>query len=218
MNLSEKLRRENIELWNRILRHPFITEMEKASLPERKFKYYLSQDSYYLDGLLRVIAYAAAKAPSRELIRFFAEFMIATIEGEIAVQNKIRSIIEVKEERIDRVTEEYISYMLRVAKEEGFPEIMASIMPCMWTYELIGDLLKDTLAASHRVYGIWVKEYCSQPYRDLVSKLKKILDDMEDSLTQGQIDKMREHFRRCSEFELKFWDMAYNWSSTSLSK
>ena len=138
------------------------------------------------------------------------------IYGRDVIYERHRHRYQVNPKYVDKFESE--GFIVSGVGGEGFPEIMASIMPCMWTYELIGDLLKDTLAASHRVYGIWVKEYCSQPYRDLVSKLKKILDDMEDSLTQGQIDKMREHFRRCSEFELKFWDMAYNWSSTSLSK
>ena len=207
MRLSEKLRRENIKLWSKILNHPFIVEVAQAKLPIEKFTYYIAQDSIYLDGLLRSMAYIAAKAPSRELIRFFAELIIETIEGEIAMQNKIKSIIEVKRIPANITNKRYIEYLIAAGRDGSFWESVAAITPCFWTYELIGDKLRNTMATKNKLFKIWVEEYTSKEYKDIVNRLRMILDEAED---KEDLEKIRRHFKKASEFEFQFWETAYS--------
>ena len=209
MGLTENLKNENADLWNKILNHKFILEMGEATLPLEKFTYYLSQDSYYLDGLLKTFAYASAKAPTRDLTKFFAELIVETVKGEIAMQ-EIRSIVEVKPKPVNNVCKDYVEYLLKVGVEDGFYEIVSSTLPCMWTYQLIGEKLKKSKGVKHKVYGIWIKEYSSKGYRKLVDKMRRIVDEAEEKLSQETLNIIRKHFKVCSEYELKFWDMAYN--------
>ncbi|MCX8175939.1 MAG: thiaminase II [Candidatus Bathyarchaeota archaeon] len=210
MGLTEKLKNENMWLWDKILNHKFILEMGEATLPLEKFTYYISQDSHYLDGLLKTFAYASAKAPSRDLTMFFAELIVKTVKGEIAMQDKIRLMVKVEPKPVNSVCKEYVEYLLKVGAENVFYEIVSSTLPCMWTYQLIGEKLKKSRGSRHKVYGIWIKEYSSKSYRKLVDKLRRIVDEAEEKLSQETLNMMRRHFKVCSEYELKFWDSSYN--------
>lgn len=210
MGLTEKLKNENMDLWSKILNHKFILEMGEATLPLEKFTYYLSQDFYYLDGLLKTFAYASAKAPTRDLTKFFAELIVGTVKGEVVMQDKIRLIVKVEPKPVNNVCKEYVEYLLKVGFEDGFYEIASSTLPCMWTYQLIGEKLKKSRGARHSVYGLWIKEYASKGYRKLVDELRKIVDEAEEKLNQETLNRIKKHFKTCSEYELKFWDASYN--------
>ncbi|MEM3571604.1 MAG: thiaminase II [Candidatus Bathyarchaeia archaeon] len=214
MSLCENLKEKNKEIWNKILNHEFIQEIAKTTLKIDKWKYYLCQDSLYLDSLLRVLAYAAAKAPTRDLIQFFAKTIIDTIQGEIEMQRKIKSKIGVLKLEMSSLNEEYTKFLLGIGKEGSFWEIVASILPCFWTYQLIGKGLKKTKASTHKLFRLWVKGYTSKPYNELVKKLKKIMNEALNKVDQNELKRIMEYFKKSSEFELKFWDMAYSYKGS----
>ena len=217
MSLCETLKEKNKEIWNKILNHKFIQEIAKTTLKLEKWKYYLCQDSLYLDFLLRTLAYAAAKAPTRSSIQFFAKAIIDTIQGEIEMQKKIKSKIGILELEMSSLNKEYTKFLLEVGKEGSFWEIVASILPCFWSYQLIGEKLKNTKASTHELFNLWIKGYTSKPYKELVKKLKKIMDEALDKVNQNELRKIMECFKKSSEFELKFWDMAYSYTESLLN-
>lgn len=210
MSLSERLRNENSDLWNRILNHSFILEMGSSTLPIAKFTYYISQDSWYLDGFLKTLAFAAAKSPTRDLTRLFAKIIIGTMEGEIIMQEKIRSLVKVEPKPVSQVNMDYVKHLLKVGAEGDFHEIVAAILPCSWTYQLISEKLRESPGSKHAIYNIWIGEYSSEEYQHIVDRIRRVIDEAEGKLGQELLENVRRHFRAASEFELKFWDMAYS--------
>ena len=76
MSLTQELRAANVELWERMVTHPFVEEMGDGTLPPEKFRRYFLQDYVFVKDLVPMIALGAAKAPSIEdgypLVKFLA--------------------------------------------------------------------------------------------------------------------------------------------------
>lgn len=209
------LKERNREVWKKILNHKFIQEMGEGTLKIEKWKYYLCQDSLYLDFLLRALAYAAAKAPRRDLIQFFAKAILATIQGEIEMQQEIKSKIGFLESEMSNLNKKYTRFLMKIGQEGSFWEIVASILPCFSTYQLIGEKLKSTKASTHEFFKLWIEGYTCAPYKELVESLENVMNEAMDKVDQKELKKIMRLFKKASEFELKFWDTAYSYMNAS---
>ncbi len=198
-------------IWDAILKHPFLIEMALGTLPLPKFRYYLSQDSVYLKDLLSALLIASSKAESHELRDFLVDVVKATIEGEVAMQRELRNVLKdiPPSPGYSSTTLAYTSYMLRVAVFGTPRELMASLAPCFWSYAEIGLLLKDTKGAGHEVYRIWISGYASEEYQSLVKRYLEVLDAEAAQAEEGELERMMEHFKVGTWYEKKFWDMSY---------
>jgi thiaminase/transcriptional activator TenA len=64
MSFCKKIWEDVAPLRSAILAQPFLRELADGSLPIASFKHYIVQDSLYLAEYARVLAIAAARAPS----------------------------------------------------------------------------------------------------------------------------------------------------------
>ncbi|MFQ6086060.1 MAG: thiaminase II, partial [Candidatus Bathyarchaeia archaeon] len=104
----------------------------------------------------------------------------------------------------------YTRYILGVAYSGSFGEYVACILPCMWSYQVIGEKLRESdRLRSHPTYSRWASTYHSTEYRELVDLLKGQLDRLADTSGEAERSRMRGHFLTCSRYEFMFWDMAY---------
>ena len=79
-SFSEQLRQEADPIWEEIFRNPFLREINDASLPLEKFRYYLAQDYLYLEGFARSVALALAKAPDSDTLESLAHRVLTPVE------------------------------------------------------------------------------------------------------------------------------------------
>ena len=104
--------------------------------------------------------------------------------------------------------------MLRVAYEEGEAEILAAILSCAYSYEMIArNIIKnDPNSVNHVFYGEWIKGYSSEEY----SKENVVLFEMLEKLAEHYTDEQKQHivdiYVACSRYELAFWNLAWNMS------
>ena len=112
--------------------------------------------------------------------------------------------------RLDNLS--YTSYMLRVAYEAGEVEILAAILSCAISYEYIANNIvkNNPKATEHELYGEWVSCYSGEEYaannRSLTETFNRLAVDYSDK----QMAELSEIFRRCSQYELDFWEMGWN--------
>lgn len=67
---------------------PFLHELAAGTLPLRKFRYYISQDSKYLDSYTRVLAHIASRLPQMEDVSTFLDFAKDGVEVEKSLHAK----------------------------------------------------------------------------------------------------------------------------------
>ena len=68
---SGAFREECDKIWTALHRHPFITELAEGTLPLDKFRFFLEQDSMYLEEYARCLAMGAAKSRGEAELRYF---------------------------------------------------------------------------------------------------------------------------------------------------
>ena len=218
MNTVEKLLAATKDIWRQYNKHPFVLGIQNGDLDREKFRFYIVQDYVYLQDYAKTFAIGVAKAKSHETSNLFAKY-IEVMNGELNVHEGFLGRFGVTQEEIDNTPASldnlsYTSYMLRVAYDEGEAEILAAILSCAYSYEVIAkNMVKNKPdCVNDRFYGEWVVNYISDRY----SRDNKVLIDMLNKLTvdysEKQINHLIDIFTVCSRYELNFWEMAWNLS------
>ncbi|MQY83331.1 thiaminase II, partial [archaeon] len=87
---------------------------------------------------------------------------------------------------------------------------MASVQPCMWSYQEIGEWMRDSPGLDRSpLYREWADTYVSQEYIDLVRWYRDLTDRSASSGGSRERDLMLRHFVLSSRYEYLFWEMAY---------
>ena len=207
------------ELWVEYNRHPFIKGLENGNLDRDKFKYYIIQDYLYLLEYAKVFGIGIAKAKSLDTMRLFASYVHQLTDGEMDLHLGYLGKFGITEQEVAETPRSldnlsYTSYMLRVAYEEGEAEVVAAILACAYSYEIIArNILKNNPAAiDHPFYGEWIAGYASEEYHQENVILIDLLERLTEQATEAQKQHIIEIFVACSRYEMAFWDLAWNQS------
>ena len=218
MNTAERLLDATAEIWAAYNRHTFVLGIQDGTLDREKFRYYIVQDYLYLEDYAKTFAVGVAKAKSLKIANLFAKY-INVMNGELNVHDGYLSRLGVTQQEIDFTPRaldnlSYTSYMLRVAYEEGEAEILAAILSCAYSYEIIAkNMVKNNPdSVKDEFYGDWVKGYISESYAAENIVLLEEINRLTENYTEKQIQHLVDIFTSCSRYELAFWDMAWNMS------
>ena len=184
-----------------------------------KFRYYIIQDYHYLEEYAKVFALGIAKAKSPETVQLFSKYVALLTEGEMDIHRGYMGKFSVSREELEATPSaldnlSYTSYMLRVAYEEGGAEILAAILSCAYSYEVIAKtiLARNPSAADHPFYGEWIRGYADPHYSEANVLLLEMTDRLTQHYTEAQLRHLEEIFVACSRYELAFWELAWNMS------
>ena len=205
------------DIWTEYYTHPFVKGIEDGTLDREKFRYYIMQDYLYLIEYTKVFGIGIAKAKSAEVTKLFASYVHLLTEGEMDIHRGYMGIFGVTEKELadtpralDNLS--YTSYMLRIAYEEGEAEVLAAILSCAYSYEMIArNIVRNNPASvDHEFYGDWIKGYASDEY----SKENAVLFEMLEKLTEHYTDEQKRNivdiYVACSRYELAFWDLSWD--------
>jgi thiaminase/transcriptional activator TenA len=209
---SEALREEASTIWEIIFGHPFLAEMGEGSLPLDRFRFYVKQDYAYLIEFARCLGLAATKTDDVDTMRTIANLLKASLTVEIDMLERLCEKIGVSPGELNRAEAApanfaYTRHLLHVAYSGTVGEIMASMLPCMWLYQLIGEKLAGRV--EHPIYGEWYTTYTSKEYAELVEWFKSLTDRYALDSGEAIRERMKTHFIVSSRYEYMFWDMAY---------
>ena len=114
-----------------------------GSLPEDRFRFYVRQDYLFLIDYGRLLALGAARAPRLEWMRRFAALAQAVLETEMDLHRRFAArwgvtVDQLESERPAPATAAYCDFLLRTAALGDFAELVAALLPCMWSYADIG--------------------------------------------------------------------------------
>ncbi len=216
MTTTEQLLNATKEIWDSYYEHPFVKGIGDGSLDREKFRYYIIQDYLYLEEYAKTFAIGIAKAKSPETTQLFSGYINLLTGSEMDIHRGYMGKFAVSREELNRTKRaldnlSYTSYMLRVAYEEGEAEILAAILSCAYSYELIGRNLAESNpdCVKDEFYGDWITGYASEEYHQGNVVLIDMLDRLTENYTQAQIDHLTDIFVACSRYEYLFWDFSW---------
>ena len=214
MKLSEILFENTKPLWDEATRKDFVVRMAKGTLNMDRFKYYMIQDYLYLGEYIGILKSAEGISDSPELSGFI-RMTISETEGEIhRVHIPNMKKIGITDEdlanaRMERVIEEYIAYMKNCLKEHGLKGGLTALLQCSWVYAYIGETESGRCAAELKrsPYKDWFDAYTCQGYLDANRAWIELIDGPNLAVNTKDTDLLLEIFRKCAEYENRFWDV-----------
>ena len=215
MGFSDELREMGKGIWDAILTQPFVAELGGGSLPPEKYLYYIKQDYVYLLDFSRCLGLAVSKAQRPEDMHTLADLTNGCLGYELNILTAHLQELGLTTEEIGSIemaptNHAYTRHMLHVAYSGSVGENLAALLPCMWTYQLIGEKLWAERAEEiPRHYQEWIEGYRSPDYVALVDKYRSMLDACGDEAGSSERSLMGRHFMTSSRYEYMFWDMAY---------
>ncbi|ETW95703.1 MAG: TenA family transcriptional regulator [Candidatus Entotheonella factor] len=201
------------DIYARILAHPFVSGLTDGSLAQEAFQFYAVQDALYLREFSRGLSLLAAKAPEEDAAILFNDSAKNAIVVERALHGSFFAQWGLSSEQVlatpmapNNVL--YTSYLLRVAYERPFHEVLGAFLPCYWIYWEVGKALVSQ-GSPVPVYQQWIQTYASDTFAETVQRVLALMDRVAEGLTEAQRNHVSEHFVMASRFEYMFWDMGY---------
>jgi thiaminase/transcriptional activator TenA len=216
MKFSEYLYNKLQPLWRQNHEHPFVKEMGSGTLELAKFRFYMIQDYVYLIDYAKLFALGALKADDLHTMGKFAALLNATLNDEMSLHRAYAARFGISEEELERaepspITLAYTHYMLHAAQNGSLADLVAVLLPCMWSYWEIGlELSRIPGASSHEYYGEWIRMYSSDEFRELAQWCIDLFDQLTEGKPERELAKLEEIFLNTTRFETMFWDMVYH--------
>ena len=216
MSFSTHLRKLAEPVWQAQLTHPFVVALGNGSLPERKFKYYILQDSRFLGDLARVFSAAAQKAPDSESALQFTKLAAETIVVERSLHESYGKRWKMSPQKMTSIQMAptnfaYTRHMLSVAAAGSACEVAVVALPCAWIYCMVGNhLLKHGPPKNSHPYRDWLMLYASPEFAEVQKWMRKKVDKWAKHAGREEKRRMEEAFVISSRYEWMFWEMAWN--------
>ena len=217
MSTTDRLFAATEDIWEGYYQHPFVQGIKDGTLDHDKFRYYIIQDYLYLIDYAKVFAMGAVKAKDMDVMMMFASHCRNILAYEMSIHDGYMGKFGISGEEIDStpmdlLNSSYVSYMLRVGFEEGPAEILASILSCSISYEILAKRMvaERPSCVNDPFYGEWIEEYAGEQYAADDAELIEFTDRLTASYTEEQYQHLKEIFVNCSRFEAGFWDMGWN--------
>lgn len=215
MKLTDTLRKKADAIWEANFDHPFVRGIGDGSLDEEKFKFYLAQDYVYLKDFCRFLAIGVAKSRNLDSMGRFSDLLGLTLKVEMDLHRSICTDFGISAEELEGTEPApyclgYSSYLLRIAYEGDFLDLLTAFLPCEWGYVEIGTRLRARGIPSHPHYAKWIETYASPEFRELTDSLKDLLNELTEGASKDKLDRLQGVFNFSSRWERLFWDMAWN--------
>lgn len=212
-NVADQLREDADDIWQHIIKHPFVEELYNGSLPKEKFEFYILNDYYYLTASIKNFSVISSKAPTVEEMREVVDILQLEKESEYEGYKNFLSrfgysLQDAAEKKPIPVSVSYSSFLLSTSTLESYPEVITAVLPCFWSYAEIADYHSDKLHSNkNQLYVDWAKTYDTDSYQNLVEKMKQLVNRAGENFPY---EKLRNVFKLSSRYEYMFWDSVYN--------
>lgn len=202
------------DVYQAILRHPFLTEMESGKLPKKVFAFYLIQDAHYLDDFSRVLGLIADKAPRDEWAVLLRAHAQGALEEKANLHQRVFAEYGVSPEEVRDTPRApdalaYSNFLLATAYRASFGEALAAVLPCYRIYGEVGEALRKQ-GSPVPSYQKWIDNYSSADYERAVAAVEAMADEVARTASPEELARMRAGYRLASRYEWMFWNAAYH--------
>ncbi|AFZ70344.1 putative transcription activator [Caldisphaera lagunensis DSM 15908] len=202
MSNFDILRDDVKDLWDKYIRHEFVIKMKEGTLPLDSFKYYMIQDTKYVNIMLKSLLNASSKAPLNKITNILNAIFNTRDKG-LEIEKEILEKLNIDDAAIENTGYNLVNYAytrhLYYNSTIGWDYFLASWAPCMIGYSFVGKFVKGS---PNEIYDLWASFYGSKDYENRVETIIDALDDIK--LNDG----IKNVFRNSVNFEIMFWEAA----------
>ncbi|MFQ3284629.1 MAG: thiaminase/transcriptional activator TenA [Natronomonas sp.] len=222
---SDHLRERSDPAFSEAVEHPFVADLGAGTLDPDAFAAYLVQDYAFLDALVGTFGFAVGEAPGIAAKRPLIEFLDVVTDAENDYFERSFEALDVPADRyVDpertETTEAFIDLLGRAAREGGYAETLAVLVPAEWIYESWALAAVEAHADPGTdppsdgaglpfYYAEWIDLHATDSFRSFVGWLRGQLDSVGPELSPPRRRRVERLFSRTVELEVEFFDTHY---------
>jgi len=215
VTFTQQLRKKAHPIWNAQLKHPFVKALGDGTLPPKKFKFYILQDSLFLFELSKVFGQGAFRSPDSKIMSHFTKLQADTLEVEQGLHREYGKKWKMSDAEMVSVpmaptNYAYTRHMLHVALTGSLIEITNVALPCAWIYCEVGAYLCRKSIPSDHPYKNWLSLYSSPEFAEVAKWMCALVDHLVPTVGPEIKKKVEYDFLISSQYEWLFWQMAWN--------
>lgn len=217
MDFSDKLKKIGQPIVSEIMAHPFVKGIGDGHVPSDSLAFYVGQDYKYLQTYLKVYAAAIQKTDDADQIKLFGGQLNMLAQGESDAHKSFCEIAGIEYEslqhaRVAPMTYLYNEHMYNSVRTGDLIDVIASLLPCPWTYAVIGnDWIAQGKATDDNPFKFWLDFYATDESDDQVlsNQFFDIIDKEAEKCSDQRLKVVEDRFLKSCELEWHFWDQAY---------
>ena len=215
MPFTDDIRARADKLQRAIMSHPFVTGIGDGTLDVERFKHFIRQDYLFLIEYSRVLALAAARAPSLEHMGRFAGLLNDTLNTEMSLHRDYCARFGITEAELEATKpaptmQAYTDFLVRTGYHGSFGELACALLPCMWGYCEIGlNLAAKGKPSDQPLYAEWIDMYSAPEFKALADWLRGLVDRLAEDASPDERKRMETAYVTSTRYEHSFWDMAW---------
>lgn len=212
MSFCKEIRKQADVYFEASFHHPFVIELVNGTLAIEKFAYYMLQDAYYLKHYAKVLALTAAKTKNDTEMAYFLEKAQFVQHSELALHATVFKELAITEEQVKNfepapAAYNYISHMYQAIQHGDVAESFATMFPCPWLYQEIGEYYRDKKPGV-KVYEDWLAMYSAASFKQSIEEQKTMMDCYAMENPQ-KLHTLKTNFIRSCYYEWQFWEMPW---------
>lgn len=213
MKFIEEVTETTKDIWGKCVEGQFLTELGNGTLSREKFMDYIIQDSIYLRDYVKAYAMALFKSRTLKEMKAFYSVLGYVNDSENVTRLEYLADYDMTDEDIEHIEKmpackEYTDFLMYYAVQEDVPEILMALMPCMFGYYDVFQLLKKKYPqVVNSYYGKLVEDYTSIEYKESCDYWMEFVNELCENLDSKRKKKLREIYMESSKQELYFWEM-----------
>lgn len=210
-NLSDRMRRENADVFARMVGHRFVRDIMAGSLPAEIFDRYLVIEGAFVETAIAIFAFATAKADGIGTRRRLITALDALANDQIAYFERVfaeRGITPSTAALAAPAVTAFREGMLGMADRGGYAEIATAMFAAEWMY---WTWCRDAAAApiSDPHLREWVDIHAAPEFESQARWLKAEVDRIGETLEDTEQVRLVAVFRKVQSLEIGFHDAAY---------
>ncbi|MFD1564539.1 TenA family protein [Haloarchaeobius amylolyticus] len=199
--------------WTAATEHRFTEELHAGTIDDAVFCRYLVQDYAFLETLVGTFGHALGDAPSMAAKSRLADFLGTLTDDEDDYFERSFDALEVSAaERTDPtltpVTRALQDLLERAAREGGYAETLAVLVPAEWIYRSWAGMGTELPARDYLTE--WVTIHDNPAFDEFVAWLRTELDREGAAASNRRQQRLARLFDRTVELEVAFFDTAFD--------
>ena len=223
---TDWLRERSQPAWDAAVEHRFVEELGAGTLDEDAFAEYLVQDYAFVDELVGTFGHAVGQAPDMAAKRQFVAFLDTVTDEEDDYFERSFDALGVAESswrdpEMTDATAAFVDLLGRAAREGGYAETLAVLVPAEWVYESWataaaerhgdpdGDGPPSAGMGLPFYFAEWVDLHAVDSFVAFVDWLRGELDVVGPTLSPRREARVASLFDRTVTLERQFFETAY---------
>lgn len=220
---TDWLRARSEPAWSEATDHRFTRELGTGEVEDAVFRRYLVQDYAFLETLVGAFGHAVGEAPTMDAKSSLVDFLGTLTDDEDDYFARSFDALGVPESEYGdpdptTATQSFENLLERAAREGGYAETLAVLVPAEWVYLEWASAAADREADGgsggappERFYlAEWIDLHAIAPFEAFVGWLRRELDREGAAASGRRQRKLERLFARTAALEVAFFDAAYD--------